>query len=117
MKKIVYLALIGVSSAVKIVKDSISVAQAYENMMTKVQGYEDDKLQALIDSAIQNAKIGDTKQADGSPLITSSELKAVEKVLAERIYNRIIDTGYYRPLYGSLYYRPYYVSPYLGYLS
>lgn len=82
-----------------------------------MQAFDDDKLQGLIDDAIKNAKLGDTKQASGNPLITANELKAVEKALADRIYNRIIDYGYYRPVYGSIYYRPYYVSPYTGYLS
>ena len=110
MKLIAYLALLGVSSAVKIVQDSISVAQARENMELKVQGLDDDSLQKLVDDAVKNAKLGDTKFG-ASALVTAAELKAVEKALAERIYNRIIDTGYYRPALGSLYYRPGYWHP------
>ena len=41
-------------------------------------------------------------------------MRAIEAVLADKIYNRIISDGYYRPTYGSPYYRPYY-PPYRGY--
>ena len=71
-----------------------------------------DDLQKLVDDAVKNAKVGESTQG-GNKLVNGDELKNVEKALAERIYNRIIDGGYYRPPVGSMYYRPYYV-PYLG---
>lgn len=43
-------------------------------------------------------------------------MRAIEAILADKIYNRIISEGYYRPSYKSYYYRPYYPA-YRGYLS
>lgn len=43
-------------------------------------------------------------------------MRAVEAILADRIYNRIISEGLYRPSWRSSYYRPYYPS-YSSYLS
>ena len=43
-------------------------------------------------------------------------MRAVEAILADRIYNRIISEGLYRPDWRSAYYRPYYPS-YTAYLS
>lgn len=43
-------------------------------------------------------------------------MRAIEAILADKIYNRIISDGYYRPSWTSSYYRPYYPTyrPYLN---
>ena len=49
----------------------------------------------MVDDAIKNAK---NKPAGKEEALTKDgEMKAVEKILADKIYNRIISTGYYRP--------------------
>lgn len=65
----------------------------------------------MVDAAVKNAKLNETKSGKEA-LVKAGELKAVEKALAEKIYNRIIDTGLYRPPLGSAYYRPSYYYPY-----
>lgn len=74
----------------------------------------EDDLQKLVDAAVKNAKLKETKSGKEA-LVKAGELKAVEKALAEKIYSRIIDTGLYRPPLGSSYYRPSYPSYYYPY--
>ena len=64
----------------------------------------------MVDDAVKNAKLDETKTGKEA-LVKGGELKAVEKSLADRIYSRVIDAGYYRPALGSAYYRPSYNMP------
>ena len=73
----------------------------------ELQSKSTDDLQKLVDDAVKNAKLNETKTGKEA-LVKGGELKAVEKSLADRIYNRVIDAGYYRPSLGSAYYRPTY---------
>jgi len=116
MKYFAYLALIGAISAVKVKQEpqSMVVLTAMENMQEQLLTKSDDDLQKLVDEAVKNAKINESKTGKET-LVKAGELKAVEKSLADRIYQRIIETGVYRPAYGSAYYRPSYYYPYHGY--
>lgn len=117
MKKIAYLALLGVTWAVKIAQKptSLVVMNAMESCKLYYNpnflGKSEDDLQKLVDEAVKNAKLSDA-QLGKEALVKAGELKAIEKALAERIYERIIDTGLYRPVLGSVYYRPTYYYPY-----
>ena len=77
-------------------------------MEEKLISYGTDDLQKLVDEAVKNAKLKETTVGGKEALVKAGELKAVEKSLADRIYGRIIDAGYWRPALGSAYYRPSY---------
>jgi hypothetical protein len=116
MKYFTYLALIGVTSAVRLAQDptSLVVMNAMESMQQQLENKTEDDLQKLVDEAVKNAKLNETKTGKEA-LVKAGELKAVEKALADKFYNRIIDTGIYRPTIGSSYYRPAYYHPYQSY--
>jgi hypothetical protein len=108
MKYFTYLALIGVTWAVRQAKNETNMVHNH----LSVDQMSTDDLQKLVDDAVSNSKLGESQQG-GKNIVNADELKSVEKVLADRIYSRVIDSGYHRPQYGSMYYRPQY-APYLG---
>jgi len=114
MKFAVLVALVGFSQAVKLTQmpQSLVVQNAMESMLESIQTKDDNELQKLVDDAVKNAKVNETSLGKDK-LVKEGELKAIEKTMSDRIYNRIIDQGYWRPALGSAYYRPQYPS-YLG---
>ena len=95
-------------------KVNLMVQNSMNEAMAKLQGTSDDGLQKMVDAAIANAKNKPAGEVEAEK--KEGEMRAVEKILADKIYNRIIADGYYRPPYTSSYYRPYY-GPYRGPLN
>lgn len=69
----------------------------------------------LVDQAIANRN--SRTPAEKNAASQDASMRAVESILADRIYNRIIGQGYYRPSWKSSYYRPYYPNYSASYLN
>ena len=80
----------------------------------ELSGISEEALQRMVDDAIKNAKNKPAEDKNAAEI--DGKMRAVERVLADKIYNRIISEGYYRPSWSSSYYRPYYPT-YRPYLS
>ena len=63
MKYLTYLALIGVASAVKIAKEGSSLAslESQTQVESRIRNMSLDDLQKLVDQAVQNAKLNESK--------------------------------------------------------
>lgn len=91
----------------------VSVTSKVEEM-NYLEGITDEAMTRLVNQALENAKNKPTVDKDAAT--KDGQMRAVEAALADKIYNRIIGEGYYRPAYTSAYYRPYYPT-YRPYLS
>lgn len=89
--------------------------EIYQKEMMNASGISEEALNKLVDAAIQNAKNRPPQDKDANS--KDAQMRAVEAILADKIYNRVITEGYYRPTWRSSYYRPNYPTYHNSYLD